>query len=130
MIEGRCECGAVHYEVDGNITDFSHCHCAMCRRLHGAPYVSFGGVDEAQFKWASGEDRLKIYASSAKNDRYFCSDCGSQLQVRSKEEPGVIYLAMGTVSGDPELPDGYHAYVDSKAPWVDINDDLPQSPAD
>lgn len=36
MITGRCECGRVRYEVDGDITDFSHCHCSQCRRLHSA----------------------------------------------------------------------------------------------
>ena len=37
MITGRCECGRVKYQVNGEINDFSHCHCSQCRRLHGAP---------------------------------------------------------------------------------------------
>jgi hypothetical protein len=37
MFEGRCECGVVRCRVDGPITDYSHCHCSQCRRLHGEP---------------------------------------------------------------------------------------------
>ena len=25
-------------------SDFSHCHCSQCRRLHGAAFASFAGV--------------------------------------------------------------------------------------
>ena len=125
MITGRCECGGVKYQAGGEVTDFSHCHCSMCRRLHGAPFVSFAGVNEVDFEWLSGTDHLKIYASSDKNNRYFCTDCGSHLQVRSSEEPGVIYLTLGTTDGSPTLPAGYHQFAGSKAAWVDICDSLP-----
>lgn len=126
MINGHCECGSVRYTVHGPIVDFSHCHCSNCRRLHGAPYVSFAGVKYADFQWLSDEKAMKVYASSAKNDRYFCVNCGSQLMVISEDYPGMIYLALGAVDGAPELPAGYHQYVDSRAPWLEICDDLPQ----
>ena len=126
MITGHCECGAVRYSARGPITDFSHCHCSMCRRLHGAPYVSFAGVALSQIEWLSGKDCLGEYASSAKNDRFFCQICGSRIAVASEEDPGVIYLALGAVDGSPDLPAGYHQYVDSRAPWLEIYDDLPQ----
>lgn len=128
MISGRCECGVVAYTAGGDVSDFSHCHCSMCRRLHGAAFVSFAGVGEDQFAWSQGADSVKIYASSARNDRYFCRHCGSQLQVRSSDEPGVIYIALGTVEGSPALPAGYHQFIDSKAPWIDVTDDLPTYP--
>ncbi len=128
VIEGGCECGAIRYETAGQVTDFSHCHCSQCRRLHGAPYVSFAGVVLADMTWKSGPGALRVYDSSAKNRRYFCASCGSQIMVVSAEEPDVAYLALGCIDGDPELPDGYHQFVDSKAPWVNILDELPQFP--
>ena len=33
MIKGRRGCGKVGYEVDGDLVDFSHCHCSKCRKL-------------------------------------------------------------------------------------------------
>lgn len=51
--------------------------------------------------------------------------CGSNILVDLTTEPGSLYIAMGTVNGDPPLPPGYHIFVGSKAPWHTINDDLP-----
>lgn len=91
----------------------------------GAPYVSFATVDAAQIQWISGRDALKVYASSPKNDRYFCPNCGAHVMVISQDEPDSVYLTAGCMVGDPALPPGYHEFVDSKAPWVKICDDEP-----
>lgn len=125
MIQGRCECAAIQYEVSGVVADLSHCHCSQCRRLQGAPYVSFATVDAAQIQWISGRNALKVYASSPKNDRYFCPNCGAHVMVISQDEPDSVYLTAGCMVGDPALPPGYHEFVDSKAPWVKIRDDEP-----
>jgi len=90
MIKGRCECGAVSYEVDGEITDFSHCHCSQCRRLHGAAFASFGGVSRDKFQYLSGQSVLRIYASSDTTDRVSCGVCSSQILVDYKPEPDVL----------------------------------------
>ena len=130
MISGNCECGRINYEVDGDISDFSHCHCSQCRRLHGAAYATFGGVARSAFHYLSGESDLKIYNSSADHDRVFCAECGSNILVALEDEPDDFYVCMGTVNGNPSLPPGYHIYTGSKAPWHEINDDLPQFDAD
>ena len=126
MITGRCECGEVSYEVDAEISDFSHCHCSQCRRLHGAAFASFGGVSRDKFKYLSGQSALRIYASSDTSDRVSCSVCGSQILVDYKPEPDTLYIAMGTVDGAPDCPTGYHQFVGSKAPWYEISDGLAQ----
>ncbi len=126
MISGRCEGGLIRYEVAGEISDFSHCHCSQCRRLHGAAFATFAGVAKDSFRYLSGEASLKIYASSADHERVFCAECGSNILVAIEGEPDDLYLCMGTVNGDPALPPGYHIYAGSKAPWHEIIDDLPQ----
>ena len=126
MINGHCECGRVRYEVDGDIVDFSHCHCSQCRRLHGAAYATFAGVARDRFRYVSGEADIRVYPSSESNDRVFCAHCGSSILVDAKQEPEFLYLSMSTVEGDPSRPRGYHQYVDSKAPWHAITDDLEQ----
>jgi len=130
MISGRCECERVQYEVDGEIEDFSHCHCSQCRRLHGTAYATFAGISRNKFRYLSGETDIKVYASSESNDRIFCGECGSNILVDSRSEPETLYLCMGTVDGDPPLPRGYHAYVGSKAAWHEITDDLDQYETD
>ena len=126
MITGRCECGRVKYQVDGQISDFSHCHCSQCRRLHGAAFASFGGVKKADFSYLSGEQDLSSYASSPSHDRVFCKNCGSNILVALDDEPDTLYLSMGTMDGNPQCPTGYHIFVGSKAPWHTITDKLKQ----
>jgi hypothetical protein len=118
MINGRCECGRIRYEVDADITDLSHCHCSQCRRLHGAAYATFGGISRNKFRYVSGE-----------SDRFFCAVCGSNILVGYKPEPETLYLCMGTVDGHPPSPPAYHQFVGSKAAWHEITDDLEQHDA-
>lgn len=126
MITGRCECGRVSYQADCEVSDFSHCHCSQCRRLHGAAYGSFATVESDKFSYVTGEDQIKTYASSDHHDRVFCGNCGSSLLITSTAYPEEIYLCMGTVDGDPKLPEPYHIYAGSKAPWHEITDGAKQ----
>ena len=126
MISGHCECGSVRYQIDSQINDFSHCHCSQCRRLHGAAFASFAGVMRNEFSYLSGQSDLATYASSETHDRVFCKNCGSNILVAVESEPETLYVAMGTVDGNPELPPGYHIFVGSKPPWNAIHDQLPQ----
>lgn len=126
MIRGHCACERVRFEVDGDLLDFGHCHCSICRRLHGAAYATFAGVERSRFRYLTGEGDVRIYASSPRNDRVFCAHCGSPIFVDPKTEPARLYLSMSAVEGDPPRPAGYHAWVSSKATWHEITDDLPQ----
>jgi hypothetical protein len=116
----------VRYRVTGEIDDFSHCHCSQCRRLHGAAFASFGGVARSDFAYDAGQTELASYASSDSHSRVFCRICGSNILVDLESEPESVYLAMGTVDGDPKCPPDYHIFVGSKASWHTITDQSPQ----
>jgi hypothetical protein len=126
MIHGHCECGRVQYEVDGDINDFSHCHCSQCRRLHGAAFATFAAVATDKFRYISGESDTRSYASSESSERVFCGNCGANILVALDQEPESLYLSMSAIDGDPPRPRGYHIYVGSKAAWYEITDDLAQ----
>jgi hypothetical protein len=129
MITGGCACGSVRYQVEGELLDFCHCHCSICRRLHGAAFATWGGVNRDDFSYACGEANVKKYAFSRRSDSKFCMDCGSRILVDFKEEVDRLYIALGTVDGDVNCPTGFHQFVGSKAPWFDISDNLPQHKA-
>ena len=126
MLEGHCECGCIKFIVDGDINQLSHCHCSQCRRLHGAAYDTFARVASVQFRYLSGADVLKEYASSSDLKRIFCGACGSNIMVTANYEPNYLYLAMGVIDENPITPEAYHIFVDSKAPWHTITDGAPQ----
>lgn len=126
MFKGRCECGLVQYQVDGEIQDLSHCHCSQCRRLHGAAYATFAGIHRNTFRYIAGAADVEVYSSSDTMDRVFCRQCGSNILADYKPEAEFLYVCMGTVDGNPPRPSGYHQFVGSKAAWHEITDDLEQ----
>lgn len=68
----------------------------------------------------------EVFAPSKSIDRVFRAECGSSILADPKQEPEYVCLSMSTVAGNPPHPQGYHAYVGSKAPWHDITDNLEQ----
>lgn len=38
---GRCLCGEIEYEYEGNTKWCGCCHCSICRQAHGAPFVTW-----------------------------------------------------------------------------------------
>jgi len=74
----------------------------------------------------SGEEDIRKYASSDDHERVFCGNCGSNILVRLDGYPDDLYLAMGTVDGNPSHPEAYHIFVGSKAPWHEITDSFAQ----
>ena len=99
----------------------------MCRKAHGAAFVTWGTVQRSEFQWLSGEELVKHYRSSSVAERLFCAECGSSLMVLYEGEPEIGWVTLGTVDGDPKCRPGYHIFVGSKAPWFEITDGLPQN---
>lgn len=129
MIRGSCLCGNVRYEVNGLLSRASHCHCSMCRKAHGAAFGSYARVHDADFVLVSGQDDMASYQSSPGVTRTFCRRCGSSLQFISAKRQGSFSLALGTLDDDPGVRPSLHIFVDSKAPWFDITDELPKHPS-
>jgi hypothetical protein len=124
MLRGSCLCGAVRYEIRGPIIRASHCHCTMCRKAHGAAFATYGRVERKDFVLVSGE--IASYHSSPGVERTFCKRCGSSLQFISDKRPTTLGIALGTLDDDPGIQGSLHIFVDSKAPWYPITDDLPK----
>ncbi len=125
MIRGSCLCGRVRYELDGAPRFINHCHCAMCRKAHGAAFGSFLHADGTRFRWVAGEENVTRYPSSPGNVRAFCATCGSNVPVLEDAGAHVIVPA-GTLDDDPLVRPVVHIHVGSRAPWHTISDGLPQ----
>ena len=125
MIRGSCLCGGVRYELEGVPQLINHCHCSMCRKVHGAAFGSFLHADGGGFRWTSGEPNVQRYESSPGNVRAFCRVCGSNMPVLEGDGAHVIIPA-GTLDDDPGVRPIVHIHTAFKAPWFDITDTLPQ----
>lgn len=126
MYTGNCHCGAVRFEISGEIREFKHCHCHTCRKIHGTVYGSSALVSSDGFRVVQGEDRLRRYESYPGKRRCFCENCGSHLFAYYESDPTFVILRLGTVDGLEDIRPVAHIWVSEKAPWYTINDDLPQ----
>jgi hypothetical protein len=120
---GRCQCAAVAWRLDGAVTFISHCHCSICRRIHGAAFGSFAHGPASDFHWVRGETSIARYESSPGIFRAFCRNCGSQVPVIERDQ---VCIPAGGIDGDPGARPSRHIFVGSKAPWYEIADSLPQ----
>ncbi len=125
MLRGSCLCGAVHYEVAGELEEIHHCHCSRCRKAHGAAFSTFGRLADAQLTITAGADLIRRYRSSPPVERSFCSVCGSNLTFRFDPFPDAVWLAIGSLDDDPGARPSAHIFAGSIAPWHQITDELP-----
>jgi len=70
---GSCQCGAVSYEVEADLSNTITCNCSRCQRL--GLVLAFAPRDK--FEPKSGEDNLTEYLFNRKQVRHlFCKTCG------------------------------------------------------
>jgi hypothetical protein len=103
-----------------------HCHCSMCRRNHGAAYVTWLAVARAQISIDSGADALRRYESSDHGSRSFCGRCGSALFCVSTRHPEIVDIPLGNMDGPIDRVPEVHIYFDDRASWTIAADGLPR----
>jgi hypothetical protein len=129
MQTGSCLCGAVKYEIAGELAPIQLCHCSMCRRASGTAFAANLPVRTADFRIVAGEANVKAYESRPGKERVFCGECGSPIISRSQGDPDMVRVRAGTLDDPAPTHVAFHFHVASKASWLPIADNLPQYPA-
>jgi hypothetical protein len=99
----------------------------MCRRAHGAPFVTWVSVESASLALQEGaEAALRWHASSPEGQRGFCAICGSPLLFRSTLWPAEIHVAAAALDDGPDRMPQVHAFWDAHVPWSSADTALPK----
>jgi catechol 2,3-dioxygenase-like lactoylglutathione lyase family enzyme len=98
----------------------------MCRRNHGAAFVTWFGIARERLAIEAGEDRLVHHASSDHGKRSFCGKCGSSLFCEISHHPDQVDVVLANLDGPIDRAPGMHIYFDSRAAWTDVRDELPR----
>ncbi|KAH8835106.1 Mss4-like protein [Flagelloscypha sp. PMI_526] len=81
-VQGSCFCGAVTFQVVGVPNWSAYCHCTVCQRLTGSPFIHTVHYPYSAFSWTlpSGvvaQDLLDEYRlGPGRGMRYRCKKCG------------------------------------------------------
>ena len=96
-------------------------------QLNRHPLVSlpFAHAEHDKFRYLKGADRVTPYESSPGNLRGFCRICGSSVPVQQRTRPSVPIPA-GTLDDESSIRPILHIFTGSKAPWWEIDDELPK----
>ena len=121
---GGCHCGRVRFSTTGAAFQESNCHCSICRRTTGAPFVAWFSVRRSEFRFTLGQPRS--YASSAQAKRSFCDACGTQLTFEHAGFPEEIGVTTCSLDDPAALSPKDHIWVGSRLPWIRLCDGLPE----
>lgn len=125
MPKGACLCGAVSFEVVGELAPPDACHCSQCRKQSGHYWASTNVARAALT--VSGGDKLTWFQSSAKVRRGFCSLCGSVLFWDPPHKDWTS-IAMGAFDAPTGARLEMHIFTADKGDYYEIADGLPQKP--
>lgn len=126
LVHGSCFCGTVRFAFTLPTLFCGHCHCSMCRRSHGAGYVTWIGVSTPQFSLTAGQDQLSVFVSSEHGKRSFCNTCGSSLFCQSSRHPEVMDIVLANLHDAIDREPQAHYYFSDRADWIAIGDALPR----
>lgn len=123
MPSGACLCGAVSFEVEGELKPPDLCHCTSCRKSSGHCFASTD-VPRSALKVRGGEN-VRWYRSSEKVRRGFCAICGSSLFWDPLHRDWTA-VAMGAFEAPTGTRLAMHIFTAGKGDYYDIADGLPQ----
>lgn len=120
---GRCLCGAVTYELVGDLIATAVCHCDHCQRQGGGAFSVNLVAHESQLT-VSGD--LKTYVETGEADdgeyvhRRFCPECGSPIVSALVGTPGVVAVKAGTLDDRSEVAPNVEVWCVDRQPWVEL----------
>jgi hypothetical protein len=123
-LSGGCYCGLVRYEATGTPFHETSCHCSICRRTSGAPFVAWFSVPRTQFRLVQGAPTR--FGSSAKGQRSFCGRCGTQLTFEHADFADEIDITTCSLDDPNLVPPKDHTWMRSRVSWIAPADALPK----
>jgi len=126
VVTGGCLCKEIRYSVPMEAkVDAGYCHCRLCQQSTGAPVVAWLTVQKNQFQYTKGHP--KVFASSEKGEREFCSNCGTQLIFRFiSEESKEVDITLASLDNPSVVHPTYHIWTQSQISWFEVKDSYPR----
>jgi hypothetical protein len=91
---GGCQCGHVRYAFAGAPVEVTACHCRMCQKAVGGPFITLVQLKPDQIAWTRGTPGK--FRSSSIATRLFCRDCGTPLAY-ADDDTGALEVTSGSL---------------------------------
>jgi len=127
-LKGSCLCGNIQFEYSGKLGSITQCHCNQCRKSNGTAFAANSQIEKSQYKIVTGNDLIREYESTKGKFRAFCNNCGSPIYSRKNSFPDKLRIRIGLLDTRIDKRPSFHIFVDSKAEWHEICDEIPKYP--
>lgn len=117
--KGSCLCGAVQIQAPSMSLAAGACHCDTCRKWGGGPLMAVDCHTDVKL---SGEDKIAVYASSDWAERGFCSNCGTHLFYRLKQN-GQYIMPIGLFDQESTSHFDHQVFIDEKPAYYSFAND-------
>ncbi|MGQ7790974.1 GFA family protein [Faunimonas sp. B44] len=121
-LTGGCQCGAVRYTLLAQHRTADVCHCRMCQRSSGAPFVAFAQFRAEDVRWDRGAP--KLFRSSNLVDRGFCAACGTTLTYQFLPH-GTVSITLASLDDPNAITPQAQMGMESRLAWLDAALALP-----
>ena len=121
-LTGKCPCGKVTFEVNGDPVVQLYCHCRSCQTAHAAPVVAATLFRAESVTYSGDVQRVTVTEGENAPARLTCTSCGTRVIVEPKAPVRTIFPALCTSSGwfKPQM------HVQWQDHTVEVQDDLPK----
>ena len=122
---GGCLCGAISYEVDGDLLRTLNCHCDDCRKTTGTAFGSYVFINEDDLKIVQGTPKTFEHENETglTLTKRFCENCGTHLFARSSRAGKMVHVKVGTIDDASFVRPEMDIFVASKLPFVRLSDE-------
>ena len=91
-VKGSCLCGAITIDIPEVNEEITVCHCHMCQKFFGGPFLSLAGLFPKDFT-LNNPEQIQRFMSSEWAERGFCKKCGSGLFYHSPADDKYYFPA-------------------------------------
>jgi hypothetical protein len=120
-ITGRCQCGAVSYEISAEPEALYVCHCRECQRQSASAFGISLIVPATAFRIREGQINTWTRPTDSGHTLtcMFCPACGTRLW-HADPDSDRISVKGGTLDVPPDLTHAVHIWTARKLPGVFI----------
>lgn len=123
-LQGGCQCGAVRFELHTWPSNPHVCHCRMCQKASGAPFMAFAELPLTDLVWT--RQQPSWFRSSEAVERGFCSACGTSLHFRYRNGDK-IDVALASLDRPNLVAPEQQFGCEGRLNWLGLLPSLPES---
>lgn len=130
MRTGKCQCGEIRFDSEGDPFALYICHCQECQRQSASAFGISLRVPRAGIRVTQGTPKSwsRIAGSGTRIKSFFCPTCGSRLWHEPEAAPEVSTIKGGTLDEPLDVSNAIHIWVKRKLPGIVIPEGAKQFP--